>query len=256
MGRAEYDGIADWYDEAIREGPLAPFHDWIVPIVLDLAGEVRGYQICDLACGQGVIARQLAARGASVVGVDISERLLETARRYERQEALGVSYLLDDARALGGLEDASFDGVVCNMSLIDISDLGSTLSSVSRVLRPGGWFVFSVVHPICQTPGSPWWALEDDEIVGVEVRDYFAEGFWRRSSPKGGVRGRLGAYHRTLSTYVNELSVAGLPIERLLEPKATGHYADIAPVHKDVPVALVARCKRDGSVSASDGSTA
>ena len=256
MSRAEYDGIADWYDEAIREGPLAPFHDWIVPIVLDLAGEVRGYRTCDLACGQGVIARQLAARGASVVGVDISERLLETARRYERQEPLGVSYLLDDARALDCLEDASFDGVVCNMSLADISDLGSTLSSVSRVLRPGGWFVFSVVHPICQTPGSPRWVLEDDKIVGVEVRDYFAEGYWRRSSLEGGIRGRLGAYHRTLSTYVNELSASGLPIERLLEPKATGLYADVSPVHKDVPVALVVRCNRGCKCPAPDGRAA
>lgn len=255
MSRAEYDGIADWYDEAIREGQLAPLHDWIVPIVLDLAGEVRGYRTCDLACGQGVVARQLAARGASVVGVDISGRLLETARHYERGGPLGISYLLDDARTLDGLEDAGFDGVVCNMSLMDIPDLVSTFRAVARVLSPGGWFVFSVVHPICQTPGSPWWVREGDTIVGVQVREYFAEGYWRRGNPEG-IRGRLGACHRTLSTYVNELSAAGLPIEHLLEPKATGHYADIAPVHKDIPVALAARCKRDGPVLASDGPTA
>lgn len=252
MGRAEYDGIADWYDEAIREGPLAPFHDWIVPIVLDLAGEVRGYRICDLACGQGVVARRLAARGASVVGVDISGRLLEAARRYEREDPLGISYLLGDARTLDGLEDASFDGVVCNMSLMDIPDLDATLDSVSRVLRPGGWFVFSVVHPICQTPGSPWWVREGDAVVGVEVRDYFAEGYWRRGNPEG-IRGRLGAHHRTLGTYVNGLARSGLVIERLLEPQATGDYAELAPVHRHVPAALVARCRRREPPARRDG---
>lgn len=137
---------------------------------------------------------------------------------------------------LDGLDDASFDGVVCNMSLMDIPDLAATLGAVSRVLRPNGWFVFSVVHPICQTPGSPWWVLEGDEIVGVEVRNYFTEGHWRRGNPEG-IRGKLGAYHRTLGTYVSEL-----------EPKeATGRYAELAPVHEHVPVALVARCIKNGA---------
>lgn len=243
--KAAYDEIAGWYDEAVREGPLAPFHEWMIPIVLDLAGEVSGRRVLDLACGQGIVARRLADRGASVVGVDVSERLLETARSYEREEPLGISYLLEDARTLDGLEDAGFDGVVCNMSLMDIPDLGATLRSVARVLRPGGWFVFSVVHPICQTPGSPWWVREGDEIVGVEVRDYFAEGHWRRDNPEG-IRGRLGAYHRTLATYVNGLVGAGFAVERLLEPAATGRYAEVAPVHETVPVALVVRCVRRG----------
>ena len=139
--------------------------------------------------------------------------------------------------------------------MMDIPDLVATLRAVARILRPGGWFVFSVVHPICQTPGSPWWVLEEGGIVGVEVRDYFAEGYWRRATPNG-IRGRLGAHHRTLSTYVNGLADAGLSIERLLEPRATGRYAEAAPVHEDVPAALVARCKRGGPRSASAGTNA
>lgn len=173
--------------------------------------------------------------------MDVSERLLDLARRYEREEPLGIPYLIDDARTLANQPSTEFDGVVCNMSLMDIPDLAGTFGSVSRVLRPGGWFVFSVVHPICGTPGSPWWAKEDGEIVGVEVRDYFAEGHWRRDNP-GGIRAKLGAYHRTIGTYVNELVRSGLTLERLMEPKATGRYAEIAPVHRDVPAALVARC--------------
>lgn len=243
MSGASYDEIAGWYDEAVREGPLAPFHGWIVPIVLDLAGDVRGRRICDLACGQGIVSRRLAGLGASVVGLDVSEKLLEIARYYEREEPRGISYLLEDAQTLDGLADGSFDGVLCNMSLMDIPDLNATLGSVSRILRPGGWFVFSVVHPICQTPGSPWWAREGDTIVGVEVRDYFAEGYWRRGNSEG-VRGKLGAHHRTLSTYVNGLTRSGLGIEHLLEPRASGDYADLAPVHRHVPVALVIRCER------------
>ena len=75
-----YYDLAVWYDEAVREGALAPFHDRIVPIVLDLAGDVEGCRVCDLACGQGVVARSLADRGARVLGLDISEKRLGIAR--------------------------------------------------------------------------------------------------------------------------------------------------------------------------------
>lgn len=247
-----YDEIAGWYDVAIREGTLAPFHDWIVPITVDLAGRVEGSRVCDLACGQGVVARRLAERGARVLGIDVSGELLDLASRYEREDPRGVQYERGDARTLDAVPYGVFDGVVCNMSLMDIPDLDDTLGTVSRVLRPGGWFVFSVVHPICQTPGSPWWAREGNTVVGVEVRDYFAEGYWRRGNSEG-VRGRLGAYHRTLSTYINGLTRAGLQIRRLLEPRATGGYAEAAPVHRDVPVALVVRCEKSGTQPAPDG---
>ena len=248
MSRAAYDEIANWYDAAVREGPLASFHEWMVPIVLDLAGDVRRLRVCDLACGQGIVSRRLAALGASVVGVDVSERLLQTARCYEQEEPLGVSYRLSDARALDGLNDADFDGVVCSMALMDIPDLDATLRAVSRVLRPDGWFVFSVVHPIFQTPGSPWWAREEGSVVGVEVRGYFTEGFWQRDSDEG-LRGKVGAYHRTLSTYVNALVRSGLSVECLLEPEASGRLAESSSIYEDVPLALLARCVKRGSAS-------
>lgn len=241
MTGAGYDEIAGWYDEAVRSGPLSLFHEWLMPFVFDLAGEVRGRRVCDLACGQGIVSRRLADRGAEVVGVDASAGMLDLARSYERDEPRGVTYIRGDAQRLDVLGDATFDGVVCNTALMDIPDLDATLRAGSRVLRPRGWFVFSVVHPVLQTPGSPRWVLEEGEIVGVELRNYFAEGFWRRDNPEG-VRGRVGAYHRTLSTYVNALARSGLTIERFLEPRAAGRFAETAPVYVDVPVALVGRC--------------
>ena len=241
MTGAGYDEIAGWYDEAVRGGALAPYHGWVIPIVLDLAGEVEDRRICDLACGQGIVSRRLTERGAEVIGVDDSVGMLDLARSYERDDPLGITYLGGDAQTLDVVADRSFDGVVCNMALMDIPDLAATLRAVTRILRPRGWFIFSVVHPVLQTPGSPRWVLEEDKIVGLELRNYFAEGFWRRDNPEG-LRWRVGAYHRTLSTYVNELVRADLTIERFVEPRATGRFADFAPVYEDVPVVLVVRC--------------
>ena len=179
-----------------------------------------------------------------MVGVDLSERLLEIARRYEREEPRGIRYASGDAQTLDDVTDEAFDGVVCNTALMDIPDLLAVLRTVSRILRPRGWFVFSVVHPIFQTPGSPRWTMEGDQIVGADVRGYFSEGYWRRDRPDG-LRGSVGAYHRTLSTYINALVRSGLTVERLLEPRAAGRFAESAPIYGQLPIALIVRCTKE-----------
>lgn len=134
MDRAGYDEIAAWHDEVLDDNWI--LHDLALPTVLELAGDIEGQRICDVACGQGVASRALAKHAASVVGADISERMLEFARRYEQEEPLGIEYILDDARTLSGISDASFDGVVCNLALMDIPDLEETLKTVARILHP------------------------------------------------------------------------------------------------------------------------
>lgn len=232
MSIAAYDPIAEWYDERVGAG--GPASDPVVGAVLELAGDVTGLRVCDLACGQGLVARELARRGARVVGIDLSVRLLEFARRHEAAEPLGVFYQQEDAQELSGVEDESFDGVVCNLALMDIPDLPATLAAVQRVLRPGGWFAFSVTHPCFQLPRG-----RVAGRGGVEVdADYFSEGFWRSDYPEG-VRGKVGAHHRTLATYLNALGGASLSLERIIEPKPTGGV----PESVVVPKFLIARCK-------------
>src|SRR5438067_4189495 len=211
-------------------------------------GDVAGQRICDLACGQGRVARHLAELGACVVGVDLSANLLAIARRHEATKPRGIEYLQADAQYLDGIADATFDGVVCHMALMDIPDLAPTLHSVARILRVGGWFVFSILHPCYYTARSGEMALPEGTVRTVDR--YFVEGYWR-SDTRPGPPGKVGAYHRTLSTYVNALTDAGLTLERVSEPCATGDVADSPslaglrrPVWEEVPAVLVARCRK------------
>ena len=75
---AHYDEVADWYAELVRgranPGPQPVF---------TLLGDVAGQRVCDLACGEGEVARGLAALGAEVTAIDISVRLLEYARAFD-----------------------------------------------------------------------------------------------------------------------------------------------------------------------------
>jgi len=242
MVTATYDAIADWYDAGIRHGSW--LHMAAVVAVLELAGDVAGRSVCDLACGQGVVARRLSERGARVVGIDVSERLLDIARDEERTRPLGITYYRDDAQMLAMLADASFDGVVCNLALMDIPDLPAAVRAVRRVLRPGGWFAFAITHPCLDAIlGRPRIMRDAEDAAEQNVRSYFIEGQWW-SENRDGVRGKVGAYHRTLSSYLNTLVSAGLVVERLSEPQAPEPASGEPAVHHEVPAILAVRCAR------------
>lgn len=235
-----YDSIAAWYDQSVRAGSL--IHDLVEPIFFDLMGDVRGLRICDLACGQGITTRQVAQRGAIVVGVDLSTKLLEIAQYEEQHNPLGITYIHDDAQTLTTLNDTIFDGVLCNMSLMDIPDIQAMLQQVWRIVRPTGWFICAITHPCFQTPKS-YWITDEQGQMSRAVQDYFKEGFWR-SDNVNGVRGQVGAYHRTLSTYINSLSDAGFMPTYVVEPQATGKLVERVPGYKEVPVAMIFACKK------------
>jgi 2-polyprenyl-3-methyl-5-hydroxy-6-metoxy-1,4-benzoquinol methylase len=237
MTASTYDDIAEWDDEFVGAGRLS--HDALYTTVLALAGHVAGLRLCDLGCGQGRVARHLASLGAHVVGIDLSGRLLSIARRHERASPGGVAYVQDDAQGLTGVRDGVFDGVVSHLALMDIPELAATIQAVRRVLRPGGWLVFSILHPCYQTVASGETAAADGTLRR-SVAGYFVEGFWR-SDQRPGPPGRVGSHHRTLSTYLNTLTEAALAIDRVEEPRATGDLAARRPVWREVPAFLVVR---------------
>lgn len=239
MEVSAYDAIADWYDAWVGSVSLAD--DAVFAAAATLMGDVEGLRVCDLACGQGRVTRYLADRGALVTGIDSSAKLLEIARGYDARRPERIEYRHDDARALDCCAAAEFDGVVCFMSLMDIADLQPTVSSVHRVLRPGGWFVFAVLHPCFNTSRSDELAVADGLVRAIGR--YFVEGHWR-SEKRTGPPGKAGAHHRTLSTYLNTLLATGLQLEAVAEPVLGGRQAELQPIWTELPSALVVRCTK------------
>jgi len=217
---ARYDEFAEWYEQWIGDAPsLIAAQDGLLP-------PVAGARVLDLACGQGRMSRYLARRGADVLGVDVSAAMLSKARA---AGPAGITYLCADVtRAPTWWDGRPFDGCTCELALMDIDDLAGALATVAAVLRPGGWFVASVMHPCFPGNGrgqSSW----------PPGGGYEREGWWTSPghNPEG-VRIRVGATHRKLSTILNALHDAGLEAERFAEPPA--------PV--PVPTYLLWRCRR------------
>lgn len=119
------------------------------PPVFELCGSVEGDRILDLGCGEGYCARELASRGAeSILGIDLSGAMIESARKQEAAAPRGIRYEHGDVTQLG-LSDASIDlalGVFV-FSYLEIDALLASFKEVRRVLAPGGRFVFAVPHP-------------------------------------------------------------------------------------------------------------
>ena len=223
--KARYDAIAGWYRTWVGDAD-----GLIVDGVGDLLPRtIRGVRVLDVACGHGRASRGLARRGAHVVGVDISAELIASARGREGTDRLGIEYHVTDVSEPAQWWDgAFFDGAVSEMAMMDIDDLEGTVGAVAATVRPGGWFLISLVHPCFpgNEAGLSSWPPE---------QSYFHEGRW--TSPDhnpAGVRIRVGSSHRTMSTYLNTLLAAGFVLERVVEPTAP------------VPTILLLGCRRAG----------
>lgn len=242
MERADgsWSQIASWYDEKLAHGS-GP-HDTAVACLLRLVPDLVNADILDVACGQGLATRALGNSGArSVLGIDSAPSMIDIARK-RADPSLPISFSVDDAERLDSCRDGSFDGVTCQLGLMDIPDLPAAIRSIDRVLRAGGWFVFVIGHPCFLAPGATT-VPGADGSPGRLVQRYFDEGFWRSANPDG-IRGRAGNYHRTLATYLNTLADCGFCIDAAEEPQPSPLLSKQQTVYDKVPIFFAARALR------------
>jgi SAM-dependent methyltransferase len=199
---------AGWWQREFSAGADPEYVDQILPLVArHLEGARR---VLDIGCGEGQVARHLAACGVEVIGLDPTPSQINVAR----DRAGGPRYARARADALP-CRDEAFDSVLVCLALEHVDAFEDAIQEVARTLAPGGRFVLVVCHPLLQAPGSGW---IDDRITGEH---YWRIGQYLRDvvvvdEVAPGISLRF--IHRRLSRYVHAMGTAGLLIEDMEEP--------------------------------------
>jgi SAM-dependent methyltransferase len=179
------------------------------PQVMALCEPVAGKQVLDLGCGEGYCSRMLRQRGAHVVGLDVSERMIELARQAERTQPLGIRYDVADAVKVD-LGDASVDLVlaVFLFNYLSVEQMHQTMVNVHRMLRPGGHFVFAVPHPafaFMRRPAPPFYFDVGSAGYFSDRNTSFPGRIWKREGNALDVQ----LVHKTLGDFFEGLRMAG-----------------------------------------------
>jgi SAM-dependent methyltransferase len=263
-----------WNENAKTWAPLVQqgydvYRDHLnTPSFLRMLPDVRGQLGLDIGCGEGSNTRELARRGARMVGIDIAEVFLsyavETPTFDERSnhgassvESGGeISYQHASAVELP-FKSRAFDFATAFMSLMDIPESDEAVREAHRVLKPGGFLQFSILHPCFSTVRWKWVTDEDGERIGVVCGDYFtrtqgrieewtfggAPDELKRTLPKF----RIPRFFHTLSEWLNLLVDTGFHVEHCVEPTADEETARRHPYVSDtriVPLFLIMRCRK------------
>lgn len=216
-----WDEHAQWWIDGFTNGVDPEYEEQIIPMAVD---ELAGFKnILDVGCGDGQIARALAAQGSTVLGVDPTQLHIDIAN----ERGGGPAYVLGGATKLP-VDDGAMDAVVACLVFEHIDEMDAAVAEVARVLRPGGQFSFFLNHPLLQTPGSGW---IDDHIIDPP------EQYWRigpylveaESVEEVELNVYIRFIHRPLSRYINALISNGLMIERMAEPSPPQGFLDRAP---------------------------
>ena len=252
--RAAWEANAAFWDEKQGESGNASHREQIAPAALRLLNVQPGETVLDAACGNGVFSRKLAALGANVTGFDFSPNMIEHARRYaaqnEHRDRMQF-HVMDatDEQQLLTLGAGRFDAVVSLMALMDMPEIAPLCRAAGRLLKPGGRFVFAVVHPCFNSaPGIVRVAEETDrEGQIVTTHSLKISRYLTSSTAKGlAIVGQPEAqyyFHRPLHVLLNTCFEAGFVLDRIEEPALPQPRRDSWASYNDIPPFFVARLR-------------
>lgn len=181
------------------------------PVTSSLIPNVEGKRVLDAGCGTGFYTNWLVEHGADVLGIDISEEMLSHAveavgDRAEFKRA-DLNEPLDFATA------SSFDGVVSALTLGYVRAWDKVFAEFDRVLRPGGFLVFSTGHPLDQ------FVPEDGE-----GENYFEV---EQATKEWDVD--VSYYRRPFSEVFNPVLNNGFRVDKIVESQPTKAFAEQRP---------------------------
>ncbi|MHA2006083.1 MAG: class I SAM-dependent methyltransferase [Promethearchaeota archaeon] len=226
------------------------------PAFFKMLPDISNLKGLDIGCGEGYNTRITARKGANLIAIDISKIFIKYAKQSEKQEPLGIKYQVASATELP-FPDNYFDFAIATMSLMDMAENEKAISEAYRVIKPGGFFQFSILHPCFAANDWVWIRNEEGKKTGFVVKDYFKRYHGELDEWIFGAapieitekmkRFRIPRFTRTLSEWLNILIEEGFILERFCEPYAEDDILKRYPGEYDtriIPWFLIIRCRK------------
>ena len=193
-----------------------------------LLPELRNKAVLDLGCGFGWHCRYASEQQASsVIGVDLSENMLEKARELTGDPA--ITYVQNSIEDID-FSNEQFDIVISSLAFHYIESFEVVCKKVHNFLKPGGSFIFSVEHPIFTSRNEQDWYYDGEgNRLHWPVDNYQLEGIRKTSF----LAENVIKYHRTISTYLNDLIGAGFVLRAVEEPMPSDDMLKNDPMMQD-----------------------
>ena len=192
------------------------------PVLWSFAGDVTGLTVLDAGCGTGYLSRKLHGRGARVIGIDFSDKMIAIARAKEP----AIDFRVDSCSTLSTVSDGSVDMLISNYVLMDTPDLDGCMQAFCRVLKPGGMAIVIFSHPCF--PADHASTLPDGSGVQYQWNFPYFEQQKCIAPPWNHFTSEFIWYHRPLSDYWKAFKTAGFDVLDFEEPRLTGDRHHLA----------------------------
>ena len=150
-----------WWDPNSEFKPLHTINPLRLKWIDDIAA-LRGKKVLDVGCGGGILSEAMAAAGAEVSGIDLSEKALKVAKLHLLESGLKVDYQMISAEALAEQKPGEFDVVTCMEMLEHVPDPTAIVAACARLVKPGGHVFFSTLN---RNPKSYLFAVIGAEYI-------------------------------------------------------------------------------------------
>jgi SAM-dependent methyltransferase len=207
--------------------------------------DIAGLKGVDIGCGEGSNTRRLAECCAGLSAIDISPTFIRYAIESESKQPLGIQYQVASAIELP-FENESFDFATSFMCMMDVPELDKAIAEAFRVLKPNGFFQFSITHP-CFCPAYRRNLRNEHGLTfAIEVGDYFRnldgeteEWIFKSTTLSERLefrRFRIPRFTLTISQWFNLLIRQGFVIEYVDEPRPDDAVVAQCPALQDAQV--------------------
>ena len=203
----------------------------LIPTILECLGDINNLSVLDAGCGEGVLSHFLSEKGANVIGIDSSPKMIEAAKKRGDLKKSNVEFKLSSAEDTELFDENSFDVVVANMLFQEMSEVEDAFKNLVNYLKPGGKLVVSVLHPAFDMNDSQRLSLGKIAQEGLQSGQWSFELFAPYSQSRRHERNYtfstnpVAYYFRPIQYYVNQFIKHDVCLNGFFEPTLTQEQA-------------------------------